>query len=330
MIREKSNCIDCGTEYCPCKLAESGECIICSQLQGKCFCDCLNWKGVCIYQELYNNKGKAKEGRQTYSLKVIDVNEVDKDVVIIKFIAPHKLAIDLAKPGSYIFVRTDENNYFDIPISILESDIDKNIIAILVEIKGIKTKKLKEIKLNADIVLRGPYWNGVFGLDDLQKQKENNVLVLARGIGIAPMMPVIRKLVQNNNKIELFIDKASYKDIIVEEYLKKYEIVPNEVSLLANGKLTDEAKYIVKKVIEEKDIKFVHVAGADILTSNVIEYLDYIGKNKMPMSCCNNFKMCCGEGICGACTVRYSGHRVRRYCKFQTDPRSIQEGRRYI
>mgnify|MGYP000921887947 CR=1 FL=1 len=55
MIKERMDCIDCGTEYCPCHLAESGECIMCSQLQGECFCDCVNWKGVCVYQELFNN-----------------------------------------------------------------------------------------------------------------------------------------------------------------------------------------------------------------------------------------------------------------------------------
>ena len=49
-------------------------------------------------------------------------------MLLIKFEAPHKLAIDLAKPGSFIFIRSDENVYFDVPISILDSNIDTNII----------------------------------------------------------------------------------------------------------------------------------------------------------------------------------------------------------
>ena len=70
MIKEAVECIDLGTEYCPCKLAEQGQCLICSQCQGECFWDCLNWKGVCVYQELYNNGNKAKEGRKTYDCTV--------------------------------------------------------------------------------------------------------------------------------------------------------------------------------------------------------------------------------------------------------------------
>ncbi|NFG18899.1 sulfide/dihydroorotate dehydrogenase-like FAD/NAD-binding protein, partial [Clostridium botulinum] len=49
MEYEIKDCIDAGSEYCPCHLAETGDCILCSQLSGKKFCDCINWKGVCIY-----------------------------------------------------------------------------------------------------------------------------------------------------------------------------------------------------------------------------------------------------------------------------------------
>ena len=69
MFKETIDCIDAGTEFCPCHLAESGECILCSQLQGGHFCDCLNWKGVCIYQEFHDNGNKAKEQRKTYTCR---------------------------------------------------------------------------------------------------------------------------------------------------------------------------------------------------------------------------------------------------------------------
>ncbi|MDU3723748.1 MAG: sulfide/dihydroorotate dehydrogenase-like FAD/NAD-binding protein, partial [Clostridium celatum] len=99
MLKETIDCIDAGTEYCPCHLAESGECILCSQLQGSHFCDCLNWKGVCIYQELHDNGGKAKEQRKTYNCKIVERKLFSDEVLLVKFEASHKLVIDLAKPG---------------------------------------------------------------------------------------------------------------------------------------------------------------------------------------------------------------------------------------
>ena len=330
MNKEKIDCIDCGTEFCPCHLAESGECIICSQLHGECFCDCVNWKGVCVYQEFFNNGMKVKEGRKTYNCNVIKVDKLEDDLMKIQFSVPHKLAIDLVRPGSYIFIRTDENYFFDIPISIMESDIDNNTLTVVVEVRGVKTKRLKDIQEGGEIVIRGPYWNGVFGQQNIEKQKNNNCLILARGIGMAPMLPVLRKLKSNNNEVDLYVDTAPFSNNFIKDYVSNLDVSMKETNLLEKGKLSEEGKFIVRNSVMDKDISLIHLAGADILTYSVIEYLDEIGRGDILLSCCNNFKMCCGEGVCGACTARFSGHRVKRFCKLQSDPRNIFEGRRFI
>ena len=329
MIKQAIDCIDAGTEYCPCKLAESGECILCSQLQGECFCDCLNWKGVCIYQEFHNNNNKAKEGRKTYNCNIKDVINYDDKAMMIKFLAPHKLVLDLVKPGSYIFIRTDENKYFDIPISIMDSDIENDIITIVIEFRGIKTNRLMNTKANDNIVIRGPYWNGVFGIKNILKQKDSNALILARGIGLAPMMPVIKKLSSQNNKIYIAADKDPFNINFSGDFLNDYQVEIKELALLNKGKLSDYSKTVIEDFLQ-KGGKYIHIAGADILTYNIIEYLNELGRKDVMLSCCNNFKMCCGEGICGACTARFSGHRVKRFCKEQADPRNVFEGRRFI
>ena len=329
-MKEIIECIDAGTEFCPCKLAEAGECIVCSQLHGSCFCDCINWKGVCIYHEFINNGSKAKEGRKTYNCLVTKRTLYENDVLLIKFKAPHKLTIDLSKPGSFIFIRTSDNNiYFDVPISILESNIENNEISIMIEIRGVKTKKLLEINENEEITIRGPYWNGVFGLNNVFNQKNNEVLVIAKGIGIAPMIPVIRKLDLNGNDINLILDISPYKDNYVKEYLDEYNLNIINEELLDKGKLTNKAKVLIKDFIE-KGVKYIHIAGADILTTNIIDFLDENDYKDVKLSCCNNTKMCCGEGICGSCTIRFAGRKVKRFCKLQTDPRKVFEDRRLI
>ena len=228
MINEKIDCIDCGSEYCPCHLAESGECLICSQLQGKCFCDCVNWEGVCVYQELFNNGGKIKKTRKTYNCTVIKSNLIEENLLELTFIVPHKLAIDLVRPGSYIFIRTDKNQFFDIPISVLESNIDNDTITTVIEIRGIKTKKLLSINKNDTIAIRAPYFNGVFGIRDLLKIENSNALVLGRGIGLAPMIPVIKKLLSNNNEIDVLTDFAPFKNNFAKNYIRQFNIEPVE------------------------------------------------------------------------------------------------------
>ena len=114
-----------------------------------------------------------------------------------------------------------------------------------------------------------------------------------------------------------------------KDFLDKYSLPYSEHSLLEKGQLSDHAKVIIKDALKD-GVNHIHLAGADILTYDVIDFLNQINRNDVPLSCCNNFKMCCGEGICGACTARFSGHRVKRFCKEQLDPRAIFEGRRFI
>ena len=328
MDYEMLDCIDCGSEFCPCKLAENGECILCSQLNGKCFCDCANWKGVCIYQEFANNNFKAKNNRQIFTCDIVKKINLEEDLLLITFSAPHKLCLDLVVPGSYIFIRTDENPYFDVPISILESNIENNEISLLVEVRGIKTKRL--LKDDSKIIIRGPYWNGVFGLKNINSTKNSNALILSRGIGIAPMIPVVRNLKNSNNNIDVIIDKSPYNNVPVKDFMNKYIDSFKEDSLIVQGQLPNEMKVYIKNIIEEKNISLIYCAGADILIYNLIDYLNEIGRDDIKLSCCNNSKMCCGEGICGSCTARFKGHKVKRLCKVQTDPRNIFEDRRFI
>ena len=128
----------------------------------------------------------------------------------------------------------------------------------------------------------------------------------------------------------VILDKAPFKDIYVTDYLKALEIVPKEMNLIDKGELSAEAKVSIKSLIKYNNINLIHIAGADILTFKVIDYLDELERKDIDLSCCNNFKMCCGEGVCGSCTTRFSGHRVKRFCKVQANPRDIFEGRRII
>lgn len=329
MIREAVDCIDAGSEYCPCKLAETGECILCSQMHGKCFCDCLNWKGVCIYQEFFNNGQKAKKGREKFYCNIEEIKNYNEELIILKMKVTHKLALDLVKPGSYIFVCPDDDSSFDTPISIIESDIDNDLVTIAVEIRGIKTKKLLGFSTNDLINIRGPYWNGIFGLKNIEKQIKTKCLVVGRGIGIAPMIPIIRKLNIQECNINCILDYASLDDNFALDYIKKYKTNNQTLNLLDKGELTNEFKSIIYRNIKD-GVNYIHVGGADILTCKIIEYLNELNMKEIMLSCCNNFKMCCGEGICGACTARYKGHKVKRFCKVQTDPRNIFEERRLI
>lgn len=328
MDYEIIDCIDAGSEFCPCKLAESNECILCSQMSGKKFCDCINWKGVCIYQEYFWNGNEAKEERKEYICKVISKKNLQQCVIELGIVVPHKLAINLCHPGSFIFLKIpNTKEFYNTPISIMDVDTQENLIKIMIEIKGVKTKKIDEIREGGNISIKGPYWNGVQGIKNIYSSKEKTSLIIFRGIGQAPAVPVIKKLYSNGNNIICIADKGGYGDIYIKDYLQMYNCKVYYADILKNGELTEEVKGLIQNILKDKDVNLVHIAAQDILIYLIVNYIE--DKN-IKLSCCNNAKMCCGEGVCGCCTARYKGHKIKRLCKVQTDPRNLFEGRRFI
>lgn len=327
MDYEIKDCIDSGSKYCPCHLAETGDCILCSHLNNTTFCDCKNWRGTCIYKEFINNGYKAKEERETHSCKIAKKLKFGNDLIILDVEVNKALVESLVNPGSYVFVRNPKSNsFYDAPISVMKSDTSKDIITLSIEIKGIKTKSIDELKENETILIRGPFWNGVLGLKNIKDLKDKKTLLICRGIGYAPMIPVIKRLYSNGNEINLLLDSANIDKEEIIRTIDTYNVKPIELNTIENGKLSASLKDSINEILSKNEISLVHIAGPDILISEVINYIG----DKYKFSCCNNAKMCCGEGICGTCSVRYKGHVVKKLCKVQVDPKYIFEGRRYL
>ncbi|MBE6042702.1 sulfide/dihydroorotate dehydrogenase-like FAD/NAD-binding protein [Clostridium thermopalmarium] len=327
MKYEIIDCIDAGSEYCPCHLAETGDCILCSELNSKTFCDCINWKGTCIYQEYIWNGNKAKNGRKHYLCNIVDKKKIDNKLIILTIKVPYDLSQSLVRPGSFVFLRNPScEEYFNAPISIMDIDTLNNTITVAIEVVASKTKKIDELNKNQDILVKAPYWNGVLGVRHILNAKKGNSIIIARAIGLAPMIPIMKKLCANDNNVTLILDKAEYNENFVEDYIKLYNVKVIECSTFNCGELTNDLKKILQNIVNKYDINLIHCSGADILIYKVMEYLG----DDFNYSCCNNAKMCCGEGVCGACTARFKGHIVKRLCKLQVDPKYIFEGRRLI
>lgn len=327
MDYEFKDCMDAGSEYCPCHLAEAGECIICSQLSGKTFCDCINWKGVCIFQEYYLNGNKAKDTRKNITGKIIEKELLEDTLILFTIKVPHNFACEVLPVGSFVFLRTPDTEwYYDAPISVMEADTEENTIKLAIEKRGIKTKTLFNKNIGEELAIKGPFWNGVLGKKNILSAKDGTSIVIARGIGIAPGIPVIKKLKSNGNKVIVILDSAPFKEPFAAEYLIKYNTEIKKCSAIKNGVLTEDIKDTISEILKNEPVNLIHCDGPDILIHQLLNFLD----PNIKISCCNNSKMCCGEGVCGSCSTRYEGHKVKRLCKVQLDPKYVFKGRRLI
>lgn len=307
MAVEGDRCIDAGSEYCPCYLAEMNNCITCTRLKGKDYCDC-TWRGVCIYQEYHFLNHKKRDMRQNFEATIVERKFLGENAIVFTLKVPQSLARQLKQPGSYIFIRNRKlEQFFDMPISIMYADHMEGIIKIAVEIHGVKTQSIKNVE--DSLLIRGPYWNGLFGIEELKKTKGASCLVLARGIAQAPAILAVKYMLKNKNEVKLLIDRSTTKYNLIQEYCSA-EILNDNLDFYSK-----EGKELLRHFLNIGNYELIFIGGSDYLHQNLLEIIKEEEKYKIVLT--NNKEICCGEGICGACTVYDADGIPIRSCKTQ-------------
>ena len=312
-------CVDFSTPFCPCELAENGECIVCSQCKGKEFCDCGATTGFCVMTEMRNNLGKAMPIRKTYKCTVTTAMKIADDAVLIRVFSEGIRTTEFQNVGSFSFVRVHENPYYDTPISVLYSELEVNTLGFVIITKGIKTKCFRDIKVGDTVWLRGPYYNGTFNKHVVETIKGSHAILLTRGIGVLPSLHVAGSLIRNNNHVRLLIDPGTFNKDMIDRLCEFYELESSTCCISDDkGELTDEIKQLLNGMTPET-CRLLHLGLSDYLIGKVVKYICANNAYHPELSACNNAKMCCGEGICGACTENVNARDVIHLCKAQVN-----------
>lgn len=308
--RKQIACIDAGTENCPCYLAATGDCLICSRLQGKDQCSC-DWRGVCIYSEFIQGNRRVNNPRSDFDVKIARKVFYTDDLVVYILDVGKGFAMKSERPGSYLFLKNKgANRFYDIPISVMDADVENGQVHLAVKIISAKTKALMEE--NEWVTLRGPYRNGLHGISAIiqKKGKSQKSLIIAKGIGIAPGILTARAL-RRLGSVDMIVDTDKISEALIDDYLRKEQTDIATMSL-ADGNAAAELEGRMKKNGYDHVILLV--------SDYYIGQLSGIVKKSLPaadLAVSNNFKICCGEGLCGSCAVDTSTGDTIKMCKCQ-------------
>lgn len=308
------NCIDAGSENCPCYLALTGDCLICSRLQGKDSCDC-NWRGVCIYNEFIQGNRKVNNPRRDFEAQIIEKKYYKEDLVVLILNVEKGFAMKAGRPGSYLFVKAGgANSFYDIPISVLKADVEKGRIHLAIKIIATKTKAL--LMENETLMLRGPYRNGIHGISPIvgKRGKNQKTLIITKGIGIAPGIMATQTLC-NRGTVDLIADTEKISRELIEDYM--------ENGLIRYLSFSEEdSREKLEKLLDHNRYDNVLILASDYY----IENLGKMVKKILPaadLAVSNNFRICCGEGLCGACSVDTKAGETIKMCKCQFNGEEI-------
>lgn len=305
------HCIDAGTENCPCYLAVTGDCLICSRLQGKHYCDC-EWRGVCIYNEFIQGNRKINNPRKDFEAAIIKKTQYKDDLVVYVLDVGTGFAMKAGIPGSYLFVKASgASGFYDIPISVMRADVEKGHVHLAIKVISTKTKALllEEEKL----VVRGPYRNGIQGISAIERKRgpDRKTLIISKGIGVAPGI-LINQSIRGKGLVDMIIDTDKISDELISDYMKE-----EPSGLMKYMTLSEpDSEQEIAAMMQERGYDSIILLTSDYY----IEKIGSLAKKILPqanLAMSNNFRICCGEGLCGSCTVDIPGAQTIKMCKCQ-------------
>lgn len=316
MKHNSSICIDAGTANCPCPLAETGDCLVCSRLAGRDKCDC-SWCGLCIYNEFIQNDGKVRGRRERFEALILSRKWYSTDLMTLEIKVSKGFALEGMKPGSFIFISGTDEPFFDTPVSIMRVDVKKGIMTFVLKVISAKTKAIAQAE--EKVFIRGVYRNGLLGLGLTEglavHEKESRWLFLTKGAGFAPAVNMIDHL-PAEVVADMVIDTEKVTEEIISDSLSRCEAVRDgrvKMDIMPLNRLLDREDEAARRCIGEiEDYDRIFILASDHYISTMSAALN-VPDHKLIYA--NNFHMCCGEGVCGACCHVDENGNVSKMCK---------------
>lgn len=317
MTYMNSLCADVGTVNCPCPLAETGDCLVCSRLAGRKECDC-RWAGVCIYNEYIQNGSTVRGRRGGKPAAILKKVWYGGDLVVITLNVSKGFALQAAQPGSFVFLNAiGKSDFYNVPVSVMKTEPDKGELSVALKVISGKTKIITDEE--NFLMLRGVYRNGLLGggiqglWEDIKQAKDmlnkKRWLIITKGVGFAPAVNLI-KAAEGHIRADFVIDTEKINDEIVMDCLQRDMKDDADISF---------RKESLQSMINDSNTDFniddydrVILLTSDYYIKTLSESM-HIPHDKLVF--CNNFRMCCGEGICGACGHIDENGNVNKMCK---------------
>ena len=217
---------------------------------------------------------------------------------VFKLVVEAPLIAKSRKAGHFVIVRVGEKGE-RMPLTIADSDTEKGTITLVVQKVGYSSTKL--CNLNA-----GDYITDVVGPlgQATHIEKFGTVLCAGGGVGVAPMLPIIKALKLAGNKVISVLAGRTKELIILEEQVREYS---DEVIIM-----TDDGSYGQKGVVT--------VGMEQVIQREKVDKCFAIGPAIMMKFCCLltkkyevptdvslNTIMVDGTGMCGACRITVGG-----------------------
>ncbi len=208
------------------------------------------------------------------------------------------------RAGHFVIVRAGEKGE-RVPLTIADADLAKGTITLVVQEVGLSSTRICQLD-------EGDYITDVVG--PLGKathiERFGTVVCAGGGVGVAPMLPIVRALKEAGNKVITVLAARTKELIILEEEMRASS---DEVIIM-----TDDGSYGkkglvtagIEEIINREHVDKCFAIGPAIMMKFVCELTKRYG---ISTDVSLNTIMVDGTGMCGACRVTVGG-KTRFVC----------------
>ena len=228
--------------------------------------------------------------------KIVSKKQFSEKVFQLEVEAP--LIARARKAGHFVIVRVDEHGE-RIPLTISQADTTRGTITLVVQKIGVSSDKLCRLEPGdsiADVV--GPLGKAT------HIERFGTVVCAGGGVGVAPLLPIVRALKEAGNRIITVLAGRSKDLIILEEEMRASSdeliIMTDDGSYGRQGLVTEGIEGVLKR---EKVDKCFAIGPAIMMKFVCLLTKKYEVSTDVSL----NTIMVDGTGMCGACRITVDG-----------------------
>lgn len=228
--------------------------------------------------------------------RIVHKEQFSEKVFLFEIEAP--LIAKSRKAGNFVIVRVGKKGE-RMPLTIADADIERGTITLVVQKVGLSSQKLCNLN-------EGDYVTDVVGPLGNPTHIENfgTVVCAGGGVGVAPMLPIIRALKAAGNRVLSVLAGRSKDLIILEEEVRKSSdktiIMTDDGSYGEKGVVT----LGIERLINQEHVDRVFAIGPPIMMKFCCLLTQ---KYNIPTDVSLNTIMVDGTGMCGACRLTIGG-----------------------
>ena len=221
----------------------------------------------------------------------------NENTAIFSFLIPEEKSVRVI-PGQYFMLWLPGND--EIPISV--NQYQKNMISFAIRGVGPTSKDIIEKEENFLLGLRGPFGNG-FNLDH-----NKDVLVLAGGMGIAPLRFLLHQVINDSSKsrrIVLIQGAKTKTELLFREEFEKFPINTNfcteDGSYGFYGSVSEKMEDFLENISDKQLNWEIYSCGPELMLKKILSINLEYKLERNTQICLADRYIRCGFGICGSC-----------------------------